>query len=370
MTPLSLPPARPVDIAKKLGQLGLILALAAIGAWGARHLGLPIPNLLGSLTTSAALSLFLYARMGRRLWFPRPFRTTFIGVIGAMIGSSFTPSLLGLAPSLALSFLAMVLFITAAWGLNFALFRRIGGYDQPTALYSALPGGLLEAVTLGEQAGGDVETLSLQQFMRVVVVVISVPTVLMLWTGHAVGSAAGVSLEHKPADLIDWLSFLVIVPAGLWLGKALRLPAWAIMGPLLLSALLHVTGVWEVNGPGPLLAAAQLVVGAGLGAMFARSTLRHIVKGFGLALLSVAGMLVLGGGISLLLTHLVPIPLETLMISFAPGGITEMSLIALSLGADPVLVAAHHLFRILATVISASYLSKRMSRDRAPSVGA
>ncbi|GHH03281.1 AbrB family transcriptional regulator [Pseudodonghicola xiamenensis] len=370
MTPLSLPPARPVDIAKKLGQLGLILALAAIGAWAARHLGLPIPNLLGSLTASAALSLFLYARMGRRLWFPMNFRAAFIGVIGAMIGSSFSPSLWALAPSLALSFLVMSLFITAAWSLNFAIFRRLGGYDRPTALYSALPGGLIEAVSLGEQAGGNVEILSLQQFMRIVAVVVSVPALLTLWTGHAVGSAAGLSLEHAPADLADWLSFLVIVPLGMWLGRRLSLPAWTIVGPMLVSAVLQGTGLWDVNGPGPLLAVAQLVVGAGLGTMFARSTFRHIAKGFGLALISVSAMLALGGGLSLLLTRLVPIPLETLLISFSPGGVTEMSLIALSLGADPVLVTAHHLFRILFTVLAASAISKRLARKSPSAPGA
>lgn len=359
MTRIPLPPARPADIAKKAAQLILILGLAAIGAWVARHLGLPIPNLLGSLSASAALSLFVYSRMGKRLWYPLRLRTTFIGVIGAMIGSNFSPDVLTLAPSLLLSFLAMTVFISGAWGMNYAIFRHIGGYDRPTATFSALPGGLIEAVTLGEQAGGNVELLSLQQFMRIVVVVVTIPTLFLLWTGHAVGSSAGQSLERTPADWIDWAAFLVIVPAGLLLGKKLALPAAALMGPLLVSALLHGSGLWHMNGPGVLLAGAQLVVGAGLGTMFARSTLRHIVTGFGLGVLSVGAMLTLGVAISLLLAQLVPIPVQTLLISFAPGGVTEMSLIALSLGADPVLVAAHHLFRIMFTVVAASFVAKR-----------
>lgn len=359
MSRLSLPPARPADIARKAAQLALILGLAALGAWGARHLGLPIPYLLGSLTASATLSLLVYSRMRRRLWYPLRLRTAFIGVIGAMIGSNFSPEILTLAPSLLLSFLAMTAFIAGAWGINYAIFRHIGGYDRPTATFSALPGGLIEAVTLGEQAGGDVEVLSLQQFIRIVVVVVTVPTLFLLWTGHAVGSSAGQSLERTPADWIDWAAFLAIVPAGLLLGRRLSLPAAALMGPLLLSALLHGAGLWHLNGPGVLLSGAQLVVGAGLGTMFARSTLRHLVTGFGLGLLSVGAMLVLGGGIALLLAQLVPIPLQTLLISFAPGGVTEMSLIALSLGANPVLVAAHHLFRILFTVMAAGIVAKR-----------
>ena len=51
-----------------------------------------------------------------------------------------------------------------------------------------------------------------------------------------------------------------------------------------------------------------------------------------------------------------------LLISFAPGGVTEMALIALSLQANPALVTAHHIYRIILTVIEMSVIARWKAR--------
>ena len=51
-------------------------------------------------------------------------------------------------------------------------------------------------------------------------------------------------------------------------------------------------------------------------------------------------------------------PLDVLLISFAPGGVTEMSLVALSLQANPAFVTLHHIFRILMTVVELSLAAR------------
>lgn len=339
--------------------LALTLATGLAGALGARALGLPIPFLLGSLCATAALAITVHARGGARLWFPQPMRRIAVGVIGTMIGTTFSPALVTMAGSLVLTLSAMIPFILIAQMLGYAVFRGLGRYDPVTATYAAMPGGLIEAVAIGEAAGGKPEVLGLQHFVRIVLVVLAVPTMFYLWTGEVVGSQAGQTLQKAPTHWPDWAAFVAIVPAGLWIGARLRLPAAHLTGPLVLTALLHGVGVLDMNGPGPLLAAAQLVVGSGLGVMFARSTLRQMAAGFALGLVAVSAMLAVSLGFAALLDPFVPMRFATLLVSFAPGGVTEMSLIALSLGVSPVLVAAHHLFRILATVVLAGFLSRR-----------
>lgn len=341
------------QIRMQLPDLILALGLGGFGAFAARHVGLPLPFLLGSLLATASVSLVLFARTGRRLWFPQPLRKTFVAAIGVMIGTTFAPGLLSSLPGMWRTLLAMVIFVLLAQILGYLIFRGIGRYDRTTALFAAMPGGLIEAIALGEKAGGDVETLSLQHFARIVLVVIAIPGFFYIWTGEAVGSAAGQTLEKAPPELFDWLAFAVLVPLGIVLGERLRLPAAHLMGPLLLSAVLHGSGVLSLTGPTMLLNTAQLVVGAGLGVMFARSTPKRLLIGFALGSVSVGSVLGLGIGMATLLARHVSMSFEALLISFAPGGITEMSLIALSLGISPVLVAAHHLFRIVLTVAMA-----------------
>lgn len=346
-------------------QLALVLGSGLVGALAAHEAGLPVPYLLGSLTVTAVVSLTYYGRTGQRLWYPLPLRKAFIAVIGAMIGTTFSPAILSEVPNLIITLSVMVLFVALAQGANYIVFRRIGRYDKVTATYSAMPGGLIEAVSLGEKAGGDVETLSLQHFVRVILVIVSVPTLFLIFTGHAVGSADGQTLETAPSDWSDWLLIVALVPLGILLGKGLRLPAGHLIGPMILVAILQGVGLIIVQGPTALLNMAQLIVGTGLGTMFARSTFVRLVQAMGLGVISVAVTLGLAAVFALVLTRLVDMPFDVLLISFAPGGVTEMSLVALTLGASPVLVTAHHLFRILFTVSVAGALSRRSAGPKA-----
>ena len=221
-----------------------------------------------------------------------------------------------------------------------------------------MPGGLIEAVEIGERAGGDVETLSIQHFVRIVLVIITVPMLFLAVTGEAVGSAAGQTLEKSPANWQDWATIGALALIGVWIGRRLHLPAAPLIGPMVLTAGLQAGGLIDLQGPQLLLNAAQLVVGSSLGARFANSTTRRLLAALGLGVISVAVTLAIASGLALALEPFVPLSFQTLLISYSPGGVTEMSLVALSLGASPVLVSTHHLFRIILAVGVASLLSK------------
>lgn len=348
------------DLRSKVLQLTLVLATALAGAFAALAMGWPIPFLLGSLVATAVLALTFAARTGRPVFFPKTLREMFISVIGTMIGTTFTPEVLSMAPTLAVTLCAMMGFVVLAQASNYVIFHYLGGYDRPTSFYAAMPGGLIEAVEMGTKAGGDVETLSIQHFVRIVLVILIVPLLFLVVTGEAVGSAASQSLEKGTPDWRDWLMVALIAPVGLWIGKATRLPAAPLLGPLVLTAILQSSGAIDLGGPTALLNLAQLIVGASLGAQFAKTTPRRLLSALALGFVSVMVTLTIASGFAIVLGQLLSMSFQTLLISFAPGGVTEMSLIALSLGVSPVLVSTHHLFRILFTVGLAGLLFKRL----------
>tara|TARA_R110002020_G_scaffold277371_3_gene492825 strand:+ start:1525 stop:2607 length:1083 start_codon:yes stop_codon:yes gene_type:complete len=342
--------------------LGLLLA-GSVGGFIVFYFGGPMPFLIGSLLSVGLLAMIGTATDRPLPEFPQPLRRVFVGVIGAMIGQSFTTELLGLIPELWPSLLAVIPFVALTQTANYAVFRRLGGYDKTTAFFSAMPGGLIEAITLGEQAGANVPALTLQQFARIVLVVITVPMLFLIWSGHSVGSAAGQRLSNDPATWIDVVLILGMALIGAPLAARIRLPAPMLLGPMILSAIAHISGLTDTHSPAWLLHFSQLVIGAGLGSLFGQSNLRQLGRALWLGAVTVTIMLTLAILTAVLLNPFVPINAETLFISYAPGGVTEMSLIALSLGVTPVIVATHHIFRILLAILAITLSPRRWYTD-------
>lgn len=352
-----------------LTDLYTISGLVGIGLVGgllADHLGLPMPFLLGSLLASASFTLFFANPRGITLTYPEPMRRIFVAMIGVMIGSSFSPLIMAQLPALWVSLVAVVPFVLLCHGAGYFIFRLIGKYDSKTAFYSAMPGGLIESVLLGEKAGCDQRILTAQQFIRIVLVVVSVPILFSLYLGEAVGSAAGMSFAGEVYDLWDIAMIVIIALTGLKLGLALRLPAAQMIGPLILSAIIHGSGLHHVDSPFWLLNLAQIVVGCGLGLKFNNIKPALLLRAFGLCIIAVTTMLGIGWIFASALMHLGPMAKDSLFVSFAPGGVSEMGLIALSLNASPVLVATHHLARIVVTILSTSLIIRLFPRLNRP----
>lgn len=342
----------------------LLLSLGALGGGLADISGLPLPYMLGSLSTSALLVAFAPGALPADYRFPPYLRFAFIAAIGTLIGAQVDPAFVSRIPQMVPSLAGVVLFVGAAHGANYAIFRHFGGYDRATAFYCGTPGGLMESIALGEEAGADVRLLTLQHFLRIILVVTLVPTGLSLWHGEAVGSAGGMSLSHADAGFGSVPLFLAICAGGLLLGRGLKIPAGQLTGPLVVAAVVVGSGLATLDVPGPVLEVAQVVIGASLGARFAGVTRRLLSRALGLALATVGAMLVIGGMLALILWAATGENMEVLFISYAPGGVTEMGLIALSLAVNPAFVTFHHLARIALTVLEMSVVG-RLMRPRA-----
>lgn len=338
----------------------LTLTLGAIGgslAWAAH---LPLGFLLGSMLLVGALAAFDIKPLGRCLTLPARLRFSFVPVIGVAIGGAFTPEVaraaLGWGPSLA----ALMVFVPLAHALGFWVYRR-GGFGRVEAFYGAVPGGLIESVQMGEEAGADVRLLIVVQTLRLILTIISVPLIFLTLTGHAVGSAAGANLAgaEAPLGLQDIGLMIAAGLVGAQAGKRLRMPGYIITGPILCSALLHVSGLLQAIPPGWLISTTQVILGAGLGVRFVGMERRLLAKCGKLALINGALALVLAFLFAGLVHGLTGEPVAAAFLAFAPGGLAEMSLIALSLNMSVIYVTAHHVVRIVLAV-SFAKLGRRL----------
>lgn len=172
------------------------------------------------------------------------------------------------------------------------------------------------------------------------------------------GSAAGTAAPWPGP--FDWL-IIAACGFGAILAKRAKVPGAIMVGPLALSATAHMTGLTEVRIPQPVMIAAQVVVGSAVGCSIVALNPRVLLKASLFGLLLIAALLLLSGAFALAVAGLTGRPFATAFLLFAPGGLPEMSLIALTLDIEPAMISTHHLFRLILIVTVLPLLLPRSS---------
>ena len=206
-------------------------------------------------------------------------------------------------------------------------------------------------VLVGEAFGGDVRVISLVHATRVLIVVFAVPFWYRFTTGiDPVSSPFGMVSAIGGGDAAVLIACAAI---GWPLARLIRLPAAALVGPMLLSAAVHIGGLTASRPPIELVAAAQVVVGASVGARFYGIEWAKFARIplFGIA--SAAILLVWAVIFTGVFSGLAAVDPIALNLALAPGGLAEMSLIALALGVDTAFVSSMHILRIGLIVLCA-----------------
>jgi hypothetical protein len=347
----------------KARALALTLALGAAGGALFRYFDLPLPWLLGAMSATTLAALLGYAAV-----VPMGLRTTMIAVLGIMLGSAFTPDLAGALVDWLDTLVLLAIYTVTAGSLGFVFFSRIGKFDPVTAYFSAMPGGFTEMTINGEALGGDTRTIVLCHAVRVLIVVFVIPLCFGFFAviDPAAGQAGAGSKGFGPAlsglNLREAAILLICAVVGSWGARRLRLPASFLIGPMALSALVHITGLTTSSPPETLVAAAQVVIGAGIGARFSGLSLRSVARTLALSLVANTLLLGLALAFSWLGARLGGASLAANLLAIAPGGVAEMSLIALALGIDVAFVASSHLIRILLVVMAAPQVFRLWQR--------
>ncbi|QCO14621.1 AbrB family transcriptional regulator [Azospirillum brasilense] len=349
-----------MTIGPGLRPFALALALGTAGGALFSYFHLPLAWMIGAMTATTVAAM-----AGVALHVPKPLRNAMIMILGVMLGSGFTPDILGRLGEWSLSLSALTVYLVLATTLGVQYLRRGARLDPPTAFFTATPGGLNEMVMVGTQMGGDSRTMALSHALRVMLVVLVIPfafQALGLYDPARRGTLGPPLLSLAPLDV----ALLSACALGYPLAKLLRIPAAQIVGPMLLSAAIHLAGLTEGKPPGVLVAAAQVVIGASLGCRFTGLNIRRIGRD-GLTALGLTGlMLLVTTAAAWMVDEATGLGLAALILAFAPGGLAEMTLVALALNIDVALVATHHMVRIILIVTLAPglYLLWRKWRSR------
>lgn len=344
---------------QRLREQALTLALGVAGVAAFSLGGLPLPFLFGPMA-----ACLIAALAGARL---RAFGQISIGartVLGLAVGAAVTPALIAKLPQMLGSVAIVPVYIAVIALVGVPFFRRVCGFDRVTAFYAAMPGGASDMVLFGQEAGGNPRKLSLVHVTRLLVIMVVAPIVLVQVYEVSLGHPVGQPASDLPA--IEMAVMVVAALAGWKGGERIGLFGAAIMGPLILSAILSLAGVLHQRPPREALLAAQFLIGLGIGVSYVGVTWREIrdtVAGGAVFVLILAFLAAIATEVAKS-AGLAP-PVEAFL-AFTPGGQAEMSMLAIVSGADLGFVIVHHLVRILLVILGAPILFRVLRSRRGP----
>jgi uncharacterized protein len=334
------------------------VALIAAGAAGAlllRQLGVPAPWLIAPLIVAivAAVTGLVELRV------PRPVFIAAQAAIGMLIAQTFTPPVVG---SIARSWVVMILVVAStivAAAIAGWILARFGSVPAPTAAWGSSPGGASAMTVMSADYGADPRIVAFMQYLRVTLVVLSASVVSrILLPGGAHAPASGAA----PFDAIGLLGTLVVGSAGALAAIRLRIPAGALLGPMVLGAILHGTGLVRIAIPAALLDAAYVAIGLTIGLQYRPATVRYALRILPQLLASTLVLIGLCAGSAALLAVAVRVDPLTAYLATTPGGLDSVTIIALGSGANVPLVLAVQALRVFVVIVAGPSLAKLVAR--------
>ena len=345
---LSLPTFDKVGIATAL-------AIGTIGGCIFVWLMMPLPWMIG-----AAVFVSVAALAGVRVAPRIPGREMMFAVLGVLMGAAIRPNTFDHAERWIISLGGMTHFVIIASAVIAAVLMRCG-YDRVTAYFSSVPGGLSEMILVGGQSGGDDRVIALIHSIRITLTVLLIGAWYRLVHGYQPGASDALG-GFAEVTAIDGGVLIAIGIVGWFVGARLRLPGGMFLGPMFISAAAHGFGLTKAVPPSELVSLAQLIVGTAIGCRFNGTSVKEFRKALVMGVVSAIGLLALAVLAAIPLAPLVGLPFEALLLAFAPGGLTEMSLISMTLGIDPAFVTSHHFFRLILILMIAPMLFRWLAR--------
>ncbi|MCM2561645.1 AbrB family transcriptional regulator [Lutimaribacter sp. EGI FJ00015] len=299
----------------------------------------PLPWMIGAIVFASTVRL-----ADRPL--PVPGQTRQIGqiLVATSVGLSFTPEAVGAMGSLLIPMIGAAI-LTIGLGFVVAVFLvRVSHIDFISALLASIPMGPVESATLAVRHNVLPGPVVFAQTLRIMLLVILIPPAIVALDGTVKDPVAALSRMEWTVSGAALLAVTGV--AGALAARAVRLANPFFVGSLGGAALAAALSLPITAYPYPLLVLAQVFLGVWLGGVFDRELLRR-ARGFipGAVLASFL-LIFLCGAMGVGLTWITDETWQVMLLSTAPGSVTEMALTAKILEDGLAVVTAFHVVRI------------------------
>jgi uncharacterized protein len=335
----------------------VVVAVGLVACAAFAVLAVPSPVLFGAVLGGMAHALTSRTPLALPSW---SFRVA-QGLVGITVGALVDVTTLRRMGSDSVSILLVVLgtvLLSIAAGRVLALRRDV---TPTTGVFALIAGGASGVVAVARELGADDRVVTVVQYLRVLLVLVTMPLVTGL-VFHPPSGRGTLALEET-STWVDLAFVAISLGGGLLLARLLPVTTMALLGPLAISATIAAAGwLGPVAVPTWLQWVAFAVIGVQVGLRFDRASLAAIGRMLPVVVLIVLALIAATAGLGALLAWLTPVDALTAYLATTPGGLFAVLAIAADAEADATYVMAVQLLRLLLILAALPLLARWLRR--------
>ena len=321
-------------------KFALVILISVPSAIIAEYFNVPLAWFLGPMMITSLASL-----MGLRIKMPKLMLSSILILLGLYIGNYIDKNLFSQIHQWAWTSVIMFIYIIVSVLVVSKYLQIFSKYEKKTSIFSAAPGALGPLMILAEDEKLDLSQVATSHLIRLIIIITVFPFIV-----NSFYDVEGVKVVNEVLKNQNIYHLIILIISSLFLilvFDKLKIPAALLSGTLVASGFLQINEIASYQLSPNIIDYCLLILGASVGCRFAdksfgeigRNALHSFVATFLLVILGLIAAFVAG--------LIIDKNFFTLLLSYCPGGIYEVAVIAIFFDLDPEFVSFHHIIRLL-----------------------
>ena len=321
-------------------EFALVIIISIPSALAAEYFNIPLAWFLGPMIITSIASL-----AGFKTRMPRLVLSSVLIFLGLYIGNYIDKSLFSQIQQWAWTSLIMLIYIVVSVLLVSKYLQKFSNYDKKTSIFSAAPGALGPLMILAEDEKSDISQVATSHLIRLIIIITVFPFVVdSFYNVEDIKLVENIivnqNIYHLP--ILIFLSIILIL-----IFEKFKVPAALLTGTLVASGFLQISEIATYKLPPNVIDYCLLILGSSVGCRFADKSFNEIARNALHSFVATFMLVILGLFAAFAASHIIDKNFFTLLLSYCPGGIYEVAVIAIFFNLDPEFVAFHHIIRLL-----------------------
>ena len=340
-------------------EFAWVIIVSIPGAFIADFFNVPLAWFLGPMLVTSVVTLG-----GVKTKMPRLVLSTVLIFLGLYIGNYVDKSLFSQIHQWAWTSLIMLAYIIISVLLVSKYLQNFSGYGKKTSVFSAAPGALGPLLILAEDEKSDLSQVATAHLIRLIIIITVFPFIVNSF--HDTESIQIIESINDNQNISHLLILIVLSIILIILFDKLKIPAALLAGTLVASGFLQITEIASYKLPANIIDYCLLILGASVGCRFADKTFKEVAKNTVHSFVATLLLVLLGLAAAIVAGYVIDKNFFTLLLSYCPGGIYEVAVIAIFFDLDPEFVSFHHIIRLLMILFVVPLILKFIYKNKKP----